>query len=131
MTPRTAEITLTVDLDANNVARSIAWQATEAGDPQASRCEALMLSLWDRERRTTAAIDLWTPEMTIEEMNAFVHQVLHRLADTYQRATRQAAAAQSIHDLAEAFDAAVNPESSAASAQHDSRVASCTSEPPR
>ena len=69
--------------------------------------------------------------MTIEEMNAFVYQVLHKMADTYLRATKHAAAAQSIHDLAEAFEAAVNPESSAAAAQADSRVASCTSEPSR
>lgn len=127
MTSRTAEIKVTVDLDANDVARRIVWQATEAASAQAPRCEALLLSLWDREQRTTAAIDLWTPEMTIEEMSAFVHQVLHRLADTYQRATKRTAAAQSIHEFADAF--AVDEGAASAVPPADSRFTSCAPDP--
>jgi gliding motility-associated protein GldC len=103
MTSRTAEIRLTVDLDADNVATRILWQAADApgGDP--ARCQSLMLSLWDGEKKTTAAIDLWTRDMTVEDMNAFFYQVLHKMADTHLRATKNDSVAQSIREFAFKF----------------------------
>jgi hypothetical protein len=32
-------------------------------------------------------IDLWTPRLTVDDMNDFVYQTLLSLADTYRRAT--------------------------------------------
>jgi gliding motility-associated protein GldC len=103
MTSRTAEIRVTVELDADNLATRIAWQATEAADARAQKCEAMMLSVWDSEKKSTAAIDLWTRDMTVDDMNSFVYQVLHKMADTYLRATKNSALAQSIHEFGDKF----------------------------
>lgn len=103
MTSRTAEIRVTVDLDADNVATRIEWQATEARGGTASRCRSVLLSVWDSEKQTTAAIDLWTRDMTVEEMNCFFYQVLHKMADTYLRATKNALMAQSIQEFGNKF----------------------------
>ena len=48
----------------------------------------MLLALWDAEARNAMRIDLWTREMTVQEMNEFVFQTLVSLADSYQGATR-------------------------------------------
>ena len=101
--PRTAEIRLTVDLDADNVATRIQWEAAEAPGGGPAACQSMMLALWDSGRKTTAAIDLWTRDMTIDDMNVFFYQVLHKMADTYLRATRNAPMAQSIREFGDEF----------------------------
>jgi gliding motility-associated protein GldC len=101
--PRTAEIRLTVDLDADNVATRIQWQAAEAPGGGPAACQSMMLSLWDSDRKATAAIDLWTRDMTIEDMNVFFYQVLHKMADTYLRATKNESMAQTIHEFGNRF----------------------------
>lgn len=102
MTSRTAEIKLTVDLDADKVATRIQWQAAEAPGGVAT-CQSMMLALWDCEKRTTAAIDLWTRDMTVDDMNSFFYQVLHKMADTYLRATKNASVAEAIHEFGNKF----------------------------
>ena len=100
---RTAEIRLTVDLDADNVATRIQWQAAEAPGGGPAACQSMMLSLWDSDRKTTAAIDLWTRDMTIDDMNVFFYQVLHKMADTYLRATKNDSMAQTIREFGNRF----------------------------
>ena len=63
----------------------------------------MMLALWDGKRKTTAAIDLWTRDMTVDDMNFFFYQVLHKMADTYLRATKNAPMAQAMHDFGNKF----------------------------
>lgn len=103
MTSRTAEIKLTVDLDADNVATRIEWQAAEAPGGGVATCQSMMLSLWDSEKKATAAIDLWTRDMTVDDMNFFFYQVLHKMADTYLRATKNAPMAEAIHEFGNKF----------------------------
>jgi gliding motility-associated protein GldC len=103
MTSRTAEIRLTVDLDEDKLATRIHWHATEGPDSAPTTCRSMMLSLWDAEKQTAAAIDLWTREMTVGEMNLFFYQVLQRMADTYLRATNNASMAQLIREFGDKF----------------------------
>ena len=103
MTSRTAEIKLTVDLDADKVATRIQWQAAEASDDGMATCQSMMLALWDGEKKTTAAIDLWTRDMSVDDMNVFFYQVLHKMADTYLRATKNASVAEAIHEFGNEF----------------------------
>jgi gliding motility-associated protein GldC len=103
MTSRTAEIKVTVELDSDNLATRIAWQASETPDAGAAPCQSMMLALWDSGKKSTAAIDLWTRDMTVDDMNFFVYQVLHKIAATYLRATKNAAMAQSIHEFGDKF----------------------------
>ena len=103
MMSRTAEIILKVDLDGDNLPTRIEWQATEAEIDGPAACQSMMLSLWDGENKTTAAIDLWTKETTIDDMNLHFYQVFHKMADTYLRATKNSDVAKLIHDFGDGF----------------------------
>lgn len=103
MMSRTAEIKLTVDLDAGNLPTHIEWQATDAEQPGPKSCQSMMLSLWDAESKTTAAIDLWTKDTTIEDMNLYFYQVFKKMAETYMRATKNKAVADAIHEFGDGF----------------------------
>lgn len=104
---RTAEIKLTVDLDGDNVPTAIAWEASEAKSDGPTPCQSMMLSLWDADRRTMAAIDLWARDTTVDDMNLFFYQAFHQMAETYQRATRNSELAKLIHEFGERFGGAV------------------------
>ena len=93
---------MTIDLDDDNLPVRIEWQATEGQDSPAS-CQSMMLSFWDAENKTTAAIDLWVKDATIDDMNLYFYQVIHKMADTYLRATKNADLAKSIHEFGEGF----------------------------
>lgn len=80
-------ITLKVQLNESGGPEAIDWQAEDATGPQQKPAEALLLSLWDAEAKQALRIDLWTPRMTVEEMNAFYYQTLMTMADTYKNAT--------------------------------------------
>ena len=47
----------------------------------------MILALWDAEKRNSMRIDLWTKDMTVEDMNDFFFQTLLTMADTYKNAT--------------------------------------------
>jgi gliding motility-associated protein GldC len=104
---RNAEINLRVDLDEQDRPTRIEWDATEAQDAGPKSCQSMMLSLWDNEAQTTVAIDLWTRDTTIDDMNLHFYQVIHKLADTYQRATNNAELAERIHEFGREFGDAV------------------------
>jgi gliding motility-associated protein GldC len=100
---RTAEIKVLIDLDDDDVPTQIEWQASEAKDAGFVSCQTVMLSLWDSENNTTASIDLWTKEITIDDMNLHFYQMLHKMADTYLRATKNPDMAKEIHSFADGF----------------------------
>jgi len=100
---RTAEIKLTVDLDADNLPTRIEWYASEGQENGPAVCQSMMLSLWDSEKKTTAAIDLWIKDTTVEDMNLYFYQVIHKMADTYLRATKNADMAKSIREFGDGF----------------------------
>ena len=68
---RTAEIRLTIDLDENNVPTEIFWEASEAKTSGPISCQSMMLSLWDTEQKSIAAIDLWSKDTTVDDMNLY------------------------------------------------------------
>ena len=103
MMSRTAEIKLIVDLDGENLPTRIVWQASEGQENGPVLCQSMMLSVWDNENKTTAAIDLWIKDMTIDDMNLYFYQVIHKMADTYLRATKNADMANSIHEFGDGF----------------------------
>ena len=62
-----------------------------------------MLSLWDSENKTSVAIDLWTRDTTIDDMNLHFYQAFHKMADTYLRATKNSDVADMIHKFGNDF----------------------------
>ena len=98
---KTSDITLRVHLDANQVPERIEWNAVDGGGAGVSK--AVLLSLWDEQERNTLRIDLWTKEMTVEEMKAFFHQNILTMADTFERATGEGKMAAQMRDFAAYF----------------------------
>lgn len=84
--PTTSEIRIAVTSGDDGVS-DLLWEADEAPEPGVQRAEAMILALWDPEARNALRIDLWTPRLTVDDMNDFVYQTLLSLADTYRRAT--------------------------------------------
>ena len=82
-----ANIRLRVRRDDDDNIETIEWQATDAPTSGKQRANAMMLALWDPEERNSLRIDLWTKEMTVEDMNDFFFQTLLTMADTYRNAT--------------------------------------------
>ncbi len=103
MMSRTAEINVTIDLDSNNLPTRIQWQATDAKDEAPVQCQSVMLSLWDSKSKTTAAIDLWTKDTSVDDMNLHFYQMFHKMADTYLRATKNSDVAKLIHEFGDGF----------------------------
>ena len=100
---RTAEIKVIIDLDAADLPTRIEWQASEGQDTGPISCESMMFSVWDSKKKTTAAIDLWTKDTTVEDLNLYFCQVIHKMADTYLRATKNEEMSKSIHEFGEGF----------------------------
>ena len=98
-----SEIKINVELDDNKMPVKIAWGATDAGFDGKKHAKTLMLSLWDEKENVTLGIDLWTKEMTVEEMNLHYHQMLFKMADTFERATLNTEAANLLKDFSSEF----------------------------
>jgi len=99
---RTSEIRLTVHSSSDGVS-DIRWHADDAPESGEQTAEAMILALWDAERRNALRIDLWTPRLTVDDMNDFVYQTLLSLADSYLRATGNDDLMAEIKGFARAF----------------------------
>lgn len=94
---RTSEIVLKVGLNENNLPLGIKW-SSEDGNIKDSPAKALLLSIWDPKENNTMKIDLWTKEMSVEEMKQFFHQTLLTLADTFEKATGEKNISEDLRD---------------------------------
>lgn len=94
---KTSEINLSVGLNENNLPLEIKWSASDGGVENAS-ARALMLSLWDHNANNTMKIDLWTKDMSVEEMKQFFHQTLLTMADTFEKATGEKNICEDLRD---------------------------------
>lgn len=92
-----SEINIQVGLNSNNLPIKMKWNASDGGisDTPAS---AFMLSIWDPSEKNTMKIDLWTKEMTVEEMKQFFHQTLLTMADTFEKATGEHLISEDLRD---------------------------------
>lgn len=94
---KTSEIKINVGVNENNVPMRMLWNATD-GNIENAEARALMLSVWDPKAKNTLKIDLWTDEMSIEEMKQFFHQTLLTMADTFEKATGETKICEDLRD---------------------------------
>jgi len=80
-------INIEVELDDKNIPTDIKWNATDLEGYDEASCRAMLLSLWDHNRKDTLRLDLWTRDMTVDEMKIFFHQTLVTMADTLENST--------------------------------------------
>jgi gliding motility-associated protein GldC len=92
-----SHIEIEVGLNANNLPLQMNWSASDGGIENAP-ARAMFLSLWNPEDKNTMKIDLWTKDMSIEEMKQFFHQTLLTMADTFEKATGETLITEDLRD---------------------------------
>ena len=90
-------------LDENKIREKIQWEASDSGVAGRKSFSATMLSIWDSQDKTTMRIDLWVKDMPVDDMKRFFYESFMSMADTYQRATQDAAGTQEIRKFSESF----------------------------
>lgn len=94
---KTSEIKINVGLNENHVPLRMKWSATD-GNIDNQETKAMLLAMWDEDKKQTLKIDLWTDQMTVEEMKFFFHQTLLTMADTFEKATGETLICEDLRD---------------------------------
>ena len=94
---KTSEIKVQIGLNDNNLPLRMKWTATD-GNVDNQEARAMLLSLWDPNEKNTMKIDLWTKDMSVEEMKQFFHQTLLTLSDTFEKATGEHKICEDLRD---------------------------------
>ena len=102
MTYKSSDIKIQVGLDENNIPESLNWEASDT-EEKANEAKAILMSIWDPKKKETLRIDLWTKEMTVDEMKHFFHQTLVSMSDTLERATNEDKMASDMRDFCQHF----------------------------
>ena len=89
-------------MDENNIPESLNFSASDT-EEKANEAKAILMSIWDPKKKETLRIDLWTKEMTVDEMKHFFHQTLVSMSDTLERATNEDKMAGDMRDFLPAF----------------------------
>jgi gliding motility-associated protein GldC len=97
------KIDIEVELDDKNIPTNIKWNATDLEGYDEASCRAMLLSLWDHNRKDTLRLDLWTRDMTVDEMKIFFHQTLVTMADTLENSTNDDRISGDMRDFCEYF----------------------------
>lgn len=98
-----SSIIIDVELDENRVPENIQWKATESTASEPQKAKAMMVGFWDGQEKTALRIDLWTQKMMVDEMADFYYQTFMTMADTLDRATRQAELVAEMKSFAHRF----------------------------
>ena len=100
-------ISIDVNLDENNIPLEMKWNAPDGGVSQMDT-KAILLSLWDSNKKETLKIDLWVKEMPLDQMQLFFHQTLVSLSDTFYRATQDEKMTETMKDFCDYFAEKLN-----------------------
>lgn len=103
MAEKKKEISIQVDLDKKDVPEQILWSATDEPDGELTACRAMILALWDHNRKDTLRLDLWTHDMPVDEMKIFFHQTLVTMADTLERSINDERISGDMRDFCDYF----------------------------
>jgi gliding motility-associated protein GldC len=98
-----SQINIQIELAEDKMPEKIEWMAPDGGVAEWQTSKAILLGLWDGQEKSAMRIDLWTSKMMVDEMNDFFYQTFFGMAETYQRATRNAALAGELKEFAKSF----------------------------
>ncbi len=98
----TSKIEFNVGMDENRIPEALSWSADE-GNIKNEEAKALMISVWDPQKKDTLRMDLWTKEMPMDDMKQFFHQTLLSMADTFERATNDDKMSATMRDFCDYF----------------------------
>ena len=98
-----AEIKFSIILDDSNIPVAISWEASDSEFDGKKACDSVMISIWDKEEKNTLSLDLWTRDMIVGEMNAHFFLTFMKMAETYEKATKNKEVANMIKRFANDF----------------------------
>lgn len=98
----TRDIQIRVESDTDGI-ENIAWRADDGQSEDFQEAHAFILALWDASKQEALRIDLWTKELTVDDMNDFFFRTLMTMADTYQSATQNNILAADLKIFAQDF----------------------------
>ncbi len=76
---RHSEINFKVHLDENRVPEKIFWDATENPNEGINETLAINLNIWDQYHKGLLGINLWTKDMSTDEMKHFAVDIIGNL----------------------------------------------------
>ena len=82
-----SEIKFIVTLDKENIPEKIEWMAEDSISQDLKESKSISLSLWDDKKKNTLRIDLWTKEMTTDDMKKFYIDCLGGLSQSILNST--------------------------------------------
>lgn len=97
-----SNININVSLDENRVPEELHWSA-EDGGVENEEAKAMLLSMWDADKKETLRIDLWTKDMPLDDMKVFFHQTLVAMSNTFHRATQDEKMTATMKDFCDYF----------------------------
>ncbi len=97
-----SKVIFEVGLDENRIPEEMKWSADDAGITN-EPAEAIMVSVWNDQKKETLRLDLWTKEMKLFEMRVFFYQTLKSMADVYRKATNDDRMADTMLDFVDYF----------------------------
>ncbi|MGC6434198.1 MAG: gliding motility protein GldC [Crocinitomicaceae bacterium] len=92
-----SEIKVNIGLNENKLPLEMKWTASD-GNIVDQEAKAMFLSLWNPNEKNTMKIDLWTKDLTIDDMKQFFHQTLLTMADTFENATGEKNISEDLRD---------------------------------
>ena len=99
---KTSEISIKIGLNENKLPLQMKWSAND-GNVDNADTKAMFLSLWDPKEKNTMKIDLWTKDLTVDEMKQFFHQTLVSMAASFERATDDQKMTATMRDFCDYF----------------------------
>ena len=94
-----SQITVRVQTDENKVPTAITWSADDS-DVANQTAKAMSLAMWDEAQGNAVHMDLWTKQMSVEEMPLRC-QTMMTLANTLEKATNDKAHALAMRSFTE------------------------------
>lgn len=98
----TSEIKISIQLDENRIPEKLMWSAVEGG-VNLEEAKAFMVSVWNSDEKATKCIELWTKDMSVDEMKIFFHQTLLSMTETFQRSTGDEKMSETMKDFCDYF----------------------------
>lgn len=99
-----SKINLEIELDDSNIPQKITWHASDNPEGDGTKeTRSMSLALWDHDEKNTLRIDLWTNEMTVDDMKRFYVDCIGGMAQSALSATGDEFMSNEMNALCEKF----------------------------
>ncbi len=96
-----SDINFKVFLDDGNIPEKIEWNATDTNFDKPKDTRAISIATWDHATQNSLRMDLWTKQMTVEEIKRFYIDCVGGLGQSLMNATGDEFMASEMTNLCE------------------------------